>query len=248
MLQRNKLFLIVLRQKQKELDEVLASRADFSAYLLVTLGKSITSLCFPPTECKATETIFMTVFWKNNYNVCNLVILFCQNRKFLHKTEVIISLVNCCCVCVYVLVTKLCPILCDAMDCSPPGSSVHVILQARILEWVAIPFSKGSSLTQGLKPGLPHCRNIPYHLSHQGSSELLLHRNPILQLGIHCLLLKEYRVQCKDGEGNGTPLQYSYLGNPMDGGAWWAAIREVAKRHDWATSLSLFTFLHWRRK
>ena len=34
---------------------------------------------------------------------------------------------------------------CDPMDCSPPGSSVHGILQARILEWVAIPFSRGSS-------------------------------------------------------------------------------------------------------
>ena len=34
--------------------------------------------------------------------------------------------------------------LCDPMDCSPPSSSVHGILQARILEWVAIPFSKGS--------------------------------------------------------------------------------------------------------
>ena len=33
----------------------------------------------------------------------------------------------------------------DPMDCSPPGSSVHSILQARILEWVAIPFSRGSS-------------------------------------------------------------------------------------------------------
>ena len=38
-------------------------------------------------------------------------------------------------------------ILCDPMDCSPPGSSVHRILQARILEWVAIPFSRGSSLS-----------------------------------------------------------------------------------------------------
>ena len=38
------------------------------------------------------------------------------------------------------LVPQLCPILCDPMDCSPPGSSVHGILQARILEWVAIPF------------------------------------------------------------------------------------------------------------
>ena len=42
-------------------------------------------------------------------------------------------------------VTKSCPPLCDPMDCSPPGSSVHGILQARILEWVAIPSSRGSS-------------------------------------------------------------------------------------------------------
>ena len=38
-----------------------------------------------------------------------------------------------------------CPPLCDPIDCSPPGSSVHGILQARILEWVAIPFSRASS-------------------------------------------------------------------------------------------------------
>ena len=36
-------------------------------------------------------------------------------------------------------------LLCDPMDCSPPGSSVHGILPARVLEWVAIPFSRGSS-------------------------------------------------------------------------------------------------------
>ena len=42
-------------------------------------------------------------------------------------------------------VAELCPTLCDPMDCSPPGSSVHGILQARILEWVAISFSRGSS-------------------------------------------------------------------------------------------------------
>ena len=99
------------------------------------------------------------------------------------------------------------------------------------------------------------------------------------------------------GESNGTPLQYSCLENPMDGGAWWAAVHGVAEGrtwlgdftftfhfralekemathsrtlawripwmeepgglqsmgslrvgHDWATSLSLFTFMHWRRK
>ena len=46
---------------------------------------------------------------------------------------------------VKVLVTQLCPTLCDPMDCSPPCSSVHGILQARMLEWVAIRFSRGSS-------------------------------------------------------------------------------------------------------
>ena len=44
-----------------------------------------------------------------------------------------------------VKVTQSCPTLCNSMDCSPPGSSVHGILQARTLEWVAIPFSRGYS-------------------------------------------------------------------------------------------------------
>ena len=43
------------------------------------------------------------------------------------------------------LVTKSCLTVCNSMDCSPLGSSVHGISQARILEWVAIPFSRGSS-------------------------------------------------------------------------------------------------------
>ena len=43
-----------------------------------------------------------------------------------------------------VLVAQSCPTLCDPMNCSPPAFSVHEILQARILEWVAIPFSRGS--------------------------------------------------------------------------------------------------------
>ena len=44
-----------------------------------------------------------------------------------------------------VLVAQSCPTLCDSMGCSLPGSSVHRILQARILDWIAIPFSGGSS-------------------------------------------------------------------------------------------------------
>ena len=46
---------------------------------------------------------------------------------------------------VKVLVAQSRQTLCDPLDCSPPGSSVHAILQARILEWVAILFSRGSS-------------------------------------------------------------------------------------------------------
>ena len=61
-------------------------------------------------------------------------------------------------------VSQLCPILCDPMN-----YTVHGILQARMLEWVAISFSRGSFLTQGSNPGLPHCRWILYQLSHKGS-------------------------------------------------------------------------------
>ena len=51
------------------------------------------------------------------------------------------------------------------------------------------------------------------------------------------------------GEGNGTPLQYSWLDNPMDGGAWWLqSMGSWRVGHDWATSLLLCTFMHWRRK
>ena len=50
-----------------------------------------------------------------------------------------------------------------------------------------------------------------------------------------------------NGEGNGTPLQYSCLENPMDGGAWWAAVHEVAKSRARLSDFT-FTFTHWRRK
>ena len=56
-----------------------------------------------------------------------------------HRLNIIVLLDVC------VLVTQSCPALCDPVDCSLPGSSVHEILQARIPEWVAIPFSRGSS-------------------------------------------------------------------------------------------------------
>ena len=51
-------------------------------------------------------------------------------------------------------VAQLCPTLCDSMDCNLPGSSVREILQARVLEWVAISFSRGSS-QPGMEPTSP---------------------------------------------------------------------------------------------
>ena len=68
-----------------------------------------------------------------------------------------------------VSVAQLCPTLGDPTDCSPPGSYVPGILQARTLEWAAIPFSRRIFPAQGSNPGLPQCRWILYHLSHQGS-------------------------------------------------------------------------------
>ena len=65
-------------------------------------------------------------------------------------------------------VAQSCPTLCSLMDCSLPGCSVHGIFQARVLEWVAISFSRESSQAQGSNLGLPHCRKTLYHLSHQG--------------------------------------------------------------------------------
>ena len=76
------------------------------------------------------------------------------------------------------------------MDCSPPGSSIHGILQTRILEWFAISFSRGVFLTQESNPGLLHCRQILYRLSHQGSRL----RHETCPNGVHCLARETLRV------------------------------------------------------
>ena len=73
------------------------------------------------------------------------------------------------------LVTQLCLTLWDFMDYILPGSSVHGILQARILEWVTMPSSRGSFQPKDQTQGLLHCRWILYHLSHQGSSYIYIY-------------------------------------------------------------------------
>ena len=68
-----------------------------------------------------------------------------------------------------VLAVQVRPTLCHPMACSPPDSSIHGIFQARILEWASISFPRESSWRLNL--GLPHCRQILYHLSHQVSTK-----------------------------------------------------------------------------
>ena len=64
---------------------------------------------------------------------------------------------------VCVLVAQLSLTHCNPMDCSPPDFYINGIFQARVLEWVAIPFSRGIFLIQGLNLRLLHCRQFLYH-------------------------------------------------------------------------------------
>ena len=77
----------------------------------------------------------------------------------------------CVCVCVRANSLQLCPTLCNPMDCSPPGSSVHGILQAKILEWVAMPSSQRSSL--------PRDQTLCLLWLHAGSLPLALTGKPL---------------------------------------------------------------------
>ena len=65
------------------------------------------------------------------------------------------------------LVTQSCLTHCDPMDCSPPGSSVYEDSPCKNIGVGC------HAPLQGLNPGLPHCRQILYHLSHQGSPRIL---------------------------------------------------------------------------
>ena len=85
--------------------------------------------------------------------------------------------------CVVCLVAQSCPTLCDPLDYSPPGSSIHGILQARILEWVAIPFSRGSSQPPGIGPRSPSLQ-----------VDSLSEQNIIIRLGISVVPLPSQRL------------------------------------------------------
>ena len=160
---------------------------------------------------------------------------------------------NCCCYC---LVAKPCPILCDPMDYCPPGSSVHGIFQAGILEWAAISFSRGSSwprdqiqvsCTAGgfftiwaTREALTlTLRNYEFYsfLSvkiFRGASQVVL---AVKNLPANAGNIKRHGFDTwsgrSSGGGNGNPLQYSCLENSVHRGAWRATVHRVAKSRTW---------------
>ena len=82
--------------------------------------------------------------------------------------------------CLRAKLLQSCLTLCYPMDCCPRGSSVHGILQARKLEWVAVPFSRGSSPSRDrtrVSYISVSCigRRAPYHKRHMGSPESAIH-------------------------------------------------------------------------
>ena len=135
--------------------------------------------------------------------------------------------------------------VCDPMDRSPPGSSVHGILQARTLEWVAMSFSRGSSWPRDRTHVFCISRQFLYHRSTREAlwrgtlppNTTTQHRQQQLKSTElkRQLLIKPIFRRCEEdvnrslGEGNGHPLQCSCLENPRDGGAWWAAVYGVAQ-------------------
>ena len=74
--------------------------------------------------------------------------------------------------CWLVLVAPYFPTLCDPMDCSPPGSSIRGHSPGKNTGVGCLALLPGIFSSQGLNPGLLHCRQVLYHLSHQGSPRI----------------------------------------------------------------------------
>ena len=115
----------------------------------ITLGLYLCSFPFIArtfsSSCSLSVKWLYSLFNENTLKITSSMEL-CQTIPQRYKHHFCVSAItNCMCVCVCVLVAQSCPTLCNSMDCSLPGSSVHGILQSRILEWVAIPISSGSS-------------------------------------------------------------------------------------------------------
>ena len=104
-----------------------------------------------------------------------------------------------------------CPTLCDRMDCSPLGSSVHGILQSRILEWVAISFSRGSSQQRDQTHVSYVSCIIRWVLYLQNNLESPSMDNFFLSKSIsEIFVFNLFIVSIMCGQGNNNSLQYSW--------------------------------------
>ena len=159
---------------------------------------------------------------------------------------------------------QYCPTVCDPMDYSPPASSLYGISQARILEWVAMPSSRGSSQPKDQSHvSCVSCiaggffthwviREFKHSNKEIDSYQVKLEK-------IHCLIWVSL------GKGNPQLFEQSYCSTSEKamaphsstlawkipwteepGGLQSMGLWRVG--HDWTTSFSLFTFMHWRRK
>ena len=141
-------------------------------------------------------------------------------------------------------VAPSCPTLCNPMDCSLPGSSIHGIFQARALEWGAIAFSKLKVYSKIIQLQYTCIYSFLDYFPIEVITEKTRNLFCKFLLSIYKNKNSEKRkkqlcdLPCNWWYHNGTLLQYPCLENPMDGGAWWAAIYGVAQSR---TRLSDFT-------
>ena len=129
---------------------------------------------------------------------------------------------------------QFCLTVCDPMDGSLPGFSVHGILQIRMPEWVAVPSSRGSSWSRDWTLSLLHWQEGSLSPVFPGS----VSKGSACNGGDLGLIPGSWR---SPGEGNGNSLQYSCLENSTDRGAWWITVHGVTK--SWIR-LSNSTYTH----
>ena len=170
-----------------------------------------------------------------------------------------------------VLVAQSCPTVCSPVDCSPPGSSVHGILQAGTLERAAIFLPPGGLPSPVIQPGSPAllADSLPSeppgkpsrwtcHLGHdtwfrwvalqnRGKflKELKWEFSCLVQLSDFTFTFHFHALE-KEMATRSSILAWRIPGMGEPGGL--PSMRSLRVGHDWAASLSLFTFMHWRRK
>ena len=149
------------------------------------------------------------------------------------------------------------------MDGNLPGPAVHGIFQARILEWAAIFFSRGSSQPRDRIHISGIGRWILYHWASGKAQEgewSMVNKNLFALLNYSCGFPggsdgKASVCNAGDpgsipglgrspGEENGSPLQDYCLENLMDGGAWWAIVHRVTKSWTWLKQLNMHPHTH----